>query len=110
MDGTRDYQTKSKKKKERQISYGITYIWNLKYDTSKAICEILPMKQKQIHRHRDQTCVSQGRKWGRGRLGVWGQQTQTNTYRMDKQQNPTMYTYNYIQYPEINQNGKEYKK
>ena len=61
-----------KKKRERQISYDITYIWNLKYDTSKAICEILPMKQKQIHRHRDQTCVSQGRKWGRGRLGVWG--------------------------------------
>ena len=58
MDGTRDYQTK-KKKRERQI-YDITYIWNLKYDTSKAICEILPRKQKQIHRHREQTCVSQG--------------------------------------------------
>ena len=29
---------------------------------------------------------------------------------MDKQQSSTMYTYNYIQYPEINQNGKEYKK
>jgi len=48
-----------KKKRERQI-YDITYIWNLKYDTSKAICEILPRKQKQIHRHREQTCVSQG--------------------------------------------------
>ena len=67
MDGTRDYQTKSKKKKERQISYGITYIWNLKYDTSKAICEILPMKQKQIHRHREQTHSC----WGAGGRRDW---------------------------------------
>ena len=32
-------------------------------------------------------------------------------YRMDKQQGPTVYsTGNYIRYPEINHNGKEYKK
>ena len=31
-------------------------------------------------------------------------------YRMDKQQGPTVYTENYIQYPEINQNGKEHEK
>ena len=42
---------------------------------------------------------------------------QTITYRMDKQQGPTVQgtillytTGNYIQYPEINHNGKEYKK
>ena len=29
---------------------------------------------------------------------------------MDKQQGPTVYTENYIQYPEINQNGKEHEK
>ena len=48
------------KERERQISCDITYIWNLKYDTSRAIFEILPMKQKQIHRHREQTCIPQG--------------------------------------------------
>ena len=30
------------KERERQISYEITYIWNLKYDTSRDIFEILP--------------------------------------------------------------------
>ena len=34
---------------------------------------------------------------------------QTITYRMDKQV-PTVSTGNYIQYPEINHNGKEYFK
>ena len=37
MDGPRDYYTKcSKSNRERQISYDITYIWNLlKSDTNK---------------------------------------------------------------------------
>ena len=36
---------------------------------------------------------------------------QTITYRMDIQQGPIVYsTGNYIQYPVINYNGKEYKK
>ena len=31
MDGPRDYHTKwSKSERERQISYDITYVWNLK--------------------------------------------------------------------------------
>ena len=45
--------------RERQIPY-IIYMWNLKYDAN------LPMKQKQTHRHRKQTCGCQG---GNG-LGV----------------------------------------
>ena len=33
----------------------------------------LPMKQKQTHRHREQTCSCQGGEgWGRDGLGVWG--------------------------------------
>ena len=33
MGGTRDYHTKwSKSDRERQISYDITYMWNLKCD------------------------------------------------------------------------------
>ena len=29
-------------------------------------------------------------RWGRDGLGVWGRQMQTVTYRMDKQQGPTV--------------------
>ena len=40
MDGPRDYHTKwSKSERERQISYDITYVWNLKYDTNEPIYE-----------------------------------------------------------------------
>ena len=37
-DGPRDYHTKWGKS-ERQISYDITYMWNLKYDTDELIYE-----------------------------------------------------------------------
>ena len=38
MDATRDSHTKwSKSEKERQISYDITFMWNLKYDTNEPI-------------------------------------------------------------------------
>ena len=38
MDGPRDYRTKwSKSDRERQISYDITYMWNLKNDTNELI-------------------------------------------------------------------------
>ena len=43
-------------------------------------------KQKQTHKHGEQTCGYQGegeRKWDG--LGGWGQQMQTTTFRMDKQ-------------------------
>ena len=40
MDGPRDYHTKwNKPDKERQISWDITYMWNLKYDTNELIYE-----------------------------------------------------------------------
>ena len=40
MDGPRDYHTKgSKSEREKQISYDITYMWNLKYDTNEHIYE-----------------------------------------------------------------------
>ena len=38
MDEPRDYHSKwSKLKRERQVPYDITYMWNLKYDTSELI-------------------------------------------------------------------------
>ena len=37
-DGPRDSHTKqSKLERERQISYAITYMWNLKYNTNEHI-------------------------------------------------------------------------
>ena len=40
MNGPRDYHTKQNKpKRERQIPYDITYMWNLKYGTDELIYE-----------------------------------------------------------------------
>ena len=40
MDRPTDYHTKwSKTDRERQISYDITYMWNLKHDTNKLLYE-----------------------------------------------------------------------
>ena len=47
-------------------------------------------KQKQTHRHREQTRGGQGGAWGRDGLGVFDQQMQTIKYRMDKQPGPTV--------------------
>ena len=41
IDGPRKYHTKwSKSDRERQMSYDITYMWNVKYDTNELIYEI----------------------------------------------------------------------
>ena len=59
-------------------------MWNL-----KLIQMNLYTKQKQTHRHREQTYGCQGGGvWGREGLGVWDQQMQTTIYRMEKQQGP----------------------
>ena len=51
----------------------------------------LAMKQKQTHRHREETGGCQGGGvWGKDGLGVWDQQIQTVIYRMDNQQGPTV--------------------
>ena len=40
MDATRDYETKRRKlERERQIPYGITFMWNLRYGTNELIYE-----------------------------------------------------------------------
>ena len=71
----------------------------------------LSMKQKQNHGHREQTGGCQGGGgWERDGLRVWDQQMQTGIYKMDKKQGPTVQHRDYIQYPMINHNGKEYEK
>ena len=52
---------------EREISYDITCMWNLK----KMIQVNLFIKQKQTHRLREQTDDYRGKSGGRDRLGVW---------------------------------------
>ena len=50
----------------------------------------LSIKQKQTHRHGEETCFQGEGGWGREGLEVWGQHMQTSIYRMDKQQGPTV--------------------
>ena len=50
------------------------------------------------------------RAWGRDKLGVWDQQIQTTLYRMENNCDLLYSTRNYIQYPIIHHNGKEYEK
>ena len=72
----------SKSERERQVPCDVTYMQNLKCDTNEF------MKQKQTHRHREQTCGCQG---GReGSIGIWDQQIQTTNYKIDKQQGLTV--------------------
>ena len=68
MDATRDHYTKWSQR-ERQIPYDITYMWNLKYDTNEPIYETEAEWQT---------------------LWVWYWQVQTDIYRMDKWQSPTV--------------------
>ena len=44
------------------------HTWNLKDDTNEQ-----SMEEKQIHRHKEQTCGCHGGgSWGRDGLGTWG--------------------------------------
>ena len=45
----------------------------------------LSVKQKQTHRHREQTCGCQGEgKWEKNGLGVWGEWMETTVYKINK--------------------------
>ena len=81
QDATRDYHIKSR---ERQIPYDMTYTCNLKYDTDE------PMRQKLTHIENRFVIAKGGEEWGREKLGAWGEEIQTITYRVDGQQHPTV--------------------
>ena len=85
--------------RNRPTPYDIAHMWKLKYDTNQSF-----MKQKQTHSHREQTWSCQGG----GQMGVWVQQMQTVTQKMDKQQGPTYCPGDYTQDSVINHNGEEY--
>ena len=90
---------------EGQILHDITYIWNLKIMTQMN----LSIKQKQIRKHREQTCACQGGVSGKG----MGWEFEINICKLfytewinDKVLLHS--TENYIQYPVIKCNEKEY--
>ena len=61
-------------------------MWDLKYDTNELIYETETDAQTQ----RTDLWLPGGRGVGREGLGVWYQQVQTITYRMDEQRDPTI--------------------
>ena len=57
MDETRGYHTKwSKSERERQLSYDIRYMWNLKYVINEPI-----YRKKKTQQHREKPCGCQGK-------------------------------------------------
>ena len=67
-NGPRDYHAKwSKSNRERQISYDITYMWNLK----KKIQINLFTKQRETHKLENKLIVTKGERGWRDKLGGW---------------------------------------
>ena len=67
VNGPRDYHTKWSKS-EKEIPYDITDVWNLNITQMN-----LSMKEKQTHKHREQTCSCQGGEGvGEGWIGRLG--------------------------------------
>ena len=68
MDGPRDYHTKwSKPDRERQISYDMTYIWNLK----KGYKGTYSQNRNRLTDIENKLMVTKGEKGRRDKLGVW---------------------------------------
>ena len=61
-------------KSEREVQYGITDTWNLKYDTNK-----------QTDRENRLVVDTGENRWERDGLGVWDELMQTITCKMNKQ-------------------------
>ena len=60
-------------------------MWNLIYDTNKYL-----RKRNRLTDTEDRLMVAKGKTWERHGLGIWDQQRQSITYRIDKQQGPTV--------------------
>ena len=73
-------------KKKRQIPYDIPYMRNLKCGTNELIYNIETDSQAQ----RTDFWLPQEEEEEWDGQGVWGQQMKTITFRMDKQQDPTV--------------------
>ena len=102
MDATRDYYTKWRKsERERQTSYHVTYMWDLKYDTKEPIYETEREPWTQ-----EMTGGCQGRGLGgrRGHLALAG-----ISFYIGWIKKVLLHSMkNCIQYPIIEHNGKDY--
>ena len=81
-------------------------MWNIKYNIDELIYEV----EIDLQTQRTDLWLTRGEGWGVG-MGIWDQQMQTNIYTEYINNKILLYsTGNYIQYPEINHNGREYEK
>ena len=81
MDRSREYHTCEVSQRERQIC-DRTFMWNLENNTNASVCktEADTQTQRQIYGYQ------RGKRGGRCKLGVWGYQIETTTYKVNKQQ------------------------
>ena len=88
-----------KSDRERQISYDVTYMWNLKYGTNEPIYDT-------------RTALWLPSGWRGRRIGWEFGVGRCKLLHLEWINNKVLLysTGNYIQYPVINHNGKEYKK
>ena len=83
MDGPRGYHTKcSKSDRERQISYDLTYMWNLKRWYKQTY---LQNRNRLTDTENKLIVTKEKRGAGRDKLGVWDWQIQTVIHKVDKQ-------------------------
>ena len=66
---------------EKQITYDVTYVWNLTFGRNEPIYKTETDSQTTENR----PAVAKWEGYGRDGVGGWGQKMQTSTYRMDKQ-------------------------
>ena len=93
---------------KRQISYDITYFWNLKYDTN----ELIYKNKIEIHWHREHTCgLPRGKRECVEEDSVFGI-SRCRLSHMEWINNKVLLssTRKYTQYSVINHNRIEYKK
>jgi len=90
--------------RERRIPYGITYTWNLKYDTNAHIYKT----KRESRTQRTDRWLPRG--WGRDGVGGWLSRHKLLYIQWISSKVLLDSTESYIQYPMINHNGKEYFK
>ena len=87
MDGPRDYHTKwSKWDRERQVSYDITYMWNLK----KWYKWTYLQNRNRLTDLENELIVTKRGRQGRDSEAVWDWVVHTAIFKTDNQQGPTV--------------------
>ena len=87
MDGPADYHTKwSKSDRERQISYDIAYMWNLK----KWYKWTYLQNRNRLTDLENELIVTKRGRQGRDSLEIWDWHVHTAIFKTDNQQGPTI--------------------